>query len=156
MTSADPYPGDPATTSSGRRQLGSFASYAEAQRLVDQLSDAGFDVSALSIVGCDLRSVEQVTGRVTTAKAALYGAGVGAWWGLFVGLLLGLFSTSFWGPLITGLLIGVLFGAVMGAAAHAAMRGQRDFSSVKGLVADRYEVLVADELAVEAERLVRR
>jgi hypothetical protein len=154
--SADPYPGEPATTTAGRRQLGSFATYSEAQHLVDRLSDSGFDVSAVTIVGSDLRTVEQVTGRLTTARAALYGAGAGAWWGLFVGLLLGLFTTAFWGPLLTGLLVGVLFGALSGAVAHAATRGKRDFSSVQGLQAGRYEVLVTEQLAADAERALAR
>ncbi|MEX2290434.1 MAG: general stress protein [Mycobacteriales bacterium] len=146
------YPGEDTGSTTARHTLARFPTYPEAQRLVDQLSDDGFDVATLAIVGTDLRTVEQVTGRVTTARSALFGAGAGAWWGLFVGLLLSLFSTSILGPLLVGLVIGAVFGAVFGAAGHAALRGRRDFSSVQSLTAGSYEVMVSQEHAAEAER----
>ncbi|HZC19487.1 MAG TPA: general stress protein [Rubrobacteraceae bacterium] len=49
-----------------RRVVGSYSSYAEAQRAVDHLSDEGFAVERVSIVAEGLRFVEQVTGRVGT------------------------------------------------------------------------------------------
>jgi Flp pilus assembly protein TadB len=153
---ANVYPQETSPRTGGRQSLGTFPTYAEAQRLVDQLSDGGFAVESLTIVGRDLRSVEQVTGRLTTARAAGLGAAAGAWWGLFVGFLLALFSVSVLGPLLLGLVIGAVFGAVFGALGHAALRGQRDFTSVQGLVADRYEVLVEEGEAAEARRLVSR
>ena len=63
------------------KQVASYASYPEAQRAVDRLSDASFPVENIEIVGRDLRIVERVTGRLTTGKATLAGAGTGAWWG---------------------------------------------------------------------------
>jgi hypothetical protein len=62
-----------------RQRLGTYATYEEAQRVVDRLSDAGFPVPGVQIVGSGLRTVEQVTGRLTTGRAALLGAGAGAW-----------------------------------------------------------------------------
>lgn len=150
------YPGEDRPSAASRHTLGTFERYADAQRLVDQLSDDGFDVATLAIVGSGLRTVEQVTGRMTSGRAALLGAGAGAWYGLFVGLLLSLFSTAFLGPILVGTAFGVVFGAVAGFVGHAALRGRRDFSSVQTLAADRYEVLVTAEHAAEAERLVRR
>jgi hypothetical protein len=150
------YPGEDAPSPSARHTLARFSTYPEAQHLVDQLSDDGFDVATLAIIGTDLKTVEQVTGRVTTGRAALLGAGAGAWWGLFVGLLLSLFSTSILGPLLVGLVVGAVFGAVFGAVGHAAMRGKRDFSSVQALIAGTYEVVVSQEHAAEAERHLRR
>jgi hypothetical protein len=144
----------PATQS--RDRLGTYASYEEAQRVVDRLSDGGFDVSTVQIVGCGLRTVEQVTGRLTTGRAALIGAGAGAWWGLFVGLLLSLFTLGFLGPVVVGVLVGVGFGALTGALGHAALGGKRDFTSVQGLVASEYEVLVPAGGLAEAERLLSR
>ena len=47
--------------------VGSYSSYEEAQAAVDRLSDEGFPVENLDIVGSGLRLVERVTGRVTTA-----------------------------------------------------------------------------------------
>jgi hypothetical protein len=45
-----------------------FDDYASAQRAVDRLSDDGFGVDKLDIVGSDLRLIERVTGRLTKAR----------------------------------------------------------------------------------------
>ena len=50
-----------------------FDDYETAQRAVDRLSDDGFPVQTLDIVGSDLRLVERVTGRLTKARAAAPG-----------------------------------------------------------------------------------
>ena len=90
--------------------LREYNTYEEAQRLVDQLSDAGFPVQHVRIVGHDFHSVEQVTGRLTKGRAALLGAGSGAWFGLLIGLLLSLFAV---GPgVLVALLGSVLIGGV--------------------------------------------
>ena len=54
--------------------VGRFDDYASAQRAVDRLSDDGFPVENLDIVGSGLRLVERVTGRLTTARASAAGA----------------------------------------------------------------------------------
>ena len=41
-------------------EVASFASYAEAQHAVDSLSDEGFPVQCLTIIGTDLRQVERI------------------------------------------------------------------------------------------------
>jgi hypothetical protein len=137
--------------------VATFSSYGEAQRAVDFLSDRRFPVEHVAIVGRDIELVEQVTGRLTTARAGLLGAGNGALLGLFFALLFGLFFTAP-GPyvalLIYGLVVGVLFGAVLGAVGHAALRGRRDFSAVGGMRANRYDVLVEEQVADEAARLL--
>lgn len=46
-------------------EVASFASYAEAQHAVDSLSDEGFPVQCLTIIGTDLRQVERITGRMS-------------------------------------------------------------------------------------------
>lgn len=43
-----------------------YSEYDSAQVAVDRLSDTGFPVEHLDIVGSDLRLVERVTGRLTT------------------------------------------------------------------------------------------
>jgi Heat induced stress protein YflT domain len=138
------------------RSVASFDSYREAQQAVDRLSDAGFPVENVDIIGSDLRLVEHVTGRLTTGRAAMYGAGIGAWWGLLFGLLVGLFTTGpeWVGLVLGGLLIGAIFGASLGFFAHWATQGQRDFSSTSGLVAGRYDVMVANEQADRAQQLL--
>ena len=120
-----------------------FDDYEAAQHAVDRLSDDGFPVEQLDIVGSDLRLVERVTGRLTKARAAGAGAVTGAWIGLLIGILLGLFATghSWIGIIAAGVGFGALWGGVFGFAAHAATRGQRDFSSVRGLLAIRYDLI---------------
>jgi hypothetical protein len=135
---------DGTVSEAGQATVASYSTYAEAQRAVDALSDAGFPVETATIVGHDVRLVERVTGRLTTARAAGAGAISGAWFGLFIGLLVGLFTTGAeWvGLVIGGLLIGAVWGAAYGFVAHWLTRGQRDFSSVSSLVAGRYDVTV--------------
>ena len=94
---------------------------------------------------------------MTRGRAALAGAASTAWLGLLFGLFIGLFAesgTALLGLAVYGLVFGAVFGAVLGFAAHAATGGRRDFSSTTGLAATRYEVLVEQSRAQEAERLV--
>ena len=130
-----------------------FDDYDSAQRAVDRLSDDGFPVEKLDIVGSGLRLVERVTGRLTTTRAAAAGALSGLWAGLLFGILLGLFTSghSFLAIAVTGAALGAGGGAVFGYAAHARTRGQRDFSSVRQLVAAHYD-LIAREGTVERAR----
>jgi hypothetical protein len=154
MTTA-PIPGAPA--GDARRTVATESTYREAERAVDWLSDQGFPVERVSIVGTGLRSVEQVSGRVTTGRAALMGAGHGATIGLLFGLLFGLFFTNavdFFGVVLYGLVAGVVWGSIWGALAHSARGGRRDFASVAETRADRYEVQVDDNLAAQATRLL--
>lgn len=142
-----------------RRLVATYGTYAEAQRAVDHLSDEGFPVERVSIVAEGLKFVEQVTGRVGYGQAALHGAGSGAFIGALFGLFLGLFSLV--DPLVSalvlvlyGLIFGAILGAVLGLIFHALSGGLRDFSSVGGMEADRYDVMVDDEVAEEASRLI--
>ncbi|MEV6236218.1 general stress protein [Lentzea sp. NPDC051838] len=101
--------------------LASFTDYADAQRLV----------------GEGVRTVEQVTGRMTRGRAAVSGAAGGAWFGVLIGLLFGLFTTGaawVW-LLLVSLLIRAFWGGVFGFVAHWSTRGRRDFSSVMTLQA---------------------
>jgi MFS family permease len=140
-------------TATGPQQLiATFPDYLGAQRLVDRMSDDGFPVEHVRIIGDGVRMVEQVTGRMTRGKAALAGVASGAWFGLLIGLLLGLFAI---GPawlwlLLVGLVIGAVWGAMFGFLAHWATRGQRDFASVTALQAERYEVYVDASHAAQA------
>lgn len=129
--------------------------YIDGQLAVDRLSDAGFPVEGVKIVGHDMKSVEVVTGRMTIGKAAGLGALSGLWFGLFVGLLFGIFAIGGWLTIvITALVLGAIFGAVAGAAGHAMTRGKRDFSSARGLEASRYEVLVPQQRVAEAQSIL--
>jgi hypothetical protein len=134
-----------------------FDDYEGAQRAVDRLSDDDFPVEKLDIIGSGLRTVERVTGRLTKARAAGAGALSGMWAGLLIGILLGLFTSghSFFAVALTGAAFGVLWGAVFGYVAHARTKGQRDFSSVRGLAASNYD-LIAREGTVDRARSMLR
>jgi hypothetical protein len=140
----------------GWQTVSSFSSYEDAQQAVDRLSDASFPVENAKIVGQDLELVERVLGRMTYARAAAAGAGTGSWFGLFIGLLVGLFTTGpeWLGLILGGLLIGAFWGAVFGLVAQWSTGGQRDFTSVRGLVAARYDLMVLDAEAERARRLL--
>lgn len=134
-----------------------FEDYEGAQAAVDRLSDDGFPVEHLDIIGSDLRLVERVTGRLTTGRATVAGAASGAWFGLFIALLLGLFTSSGWlGIVLTGVLIGAVWGALFGFLGHAALRGRRDFSSMRTLAASRYDVVARDGFAEQAREALAR
>jgi hypothetical protein len=132
--------------------VASYASYGEAQDAVDGLATLDFPIGELEIVGSGLRSVERVTGPMTWKLAALGGAGAGAWTGLFVGLLVGLFTNGgVWlGLLLGGLLIGAAWGALLALTFRGMSRGQHNFSSLRSVVATRYDVIARDGLAVQA------
>jgi hypothetical protein len=136
--------------------VATYDNYAEAERAVDFMSDRGFPVERVAIVGTGLRTVEQVAGRLTTGRAALVGAGQGAMVGLLFGLLFGLFFSgpAFFGVVLYGLVAGAVFGAILGALTQAAQRGRRDFASVRGMEAERYEVQVEHEHSARAKQLL--
>jgi uncharacterized membrane protein len=139
--------------------IGSFGSYAEAERAVDQLSDQQFPVEHTAIVGRGLTTVEQVTGRLTMKKAGLQGLASGALLGAVLGWLFGLFNWV--NPLISGLLlaaygavIAAFIGGALGVLGHALTGGRRDFTSTSSMRAETYDVLVAPEHAERARAIL--
>lgn len=139
--------------------IGSYATYAEAQRAVDHLADSQFPVAEVTIVGVDLMLVERVLRRLTWGRVLAQGAASGAWFGLFVGVLLSLFGTragTGMVPILVGVVTGVLFGTVFAAVGYASSRGRRDFSSASQLVAGRYDVLCLPRHAEQARDLLAK
>jgi hypothetical protein len=135
-----------------RRTIAVFNDYAGAERAVDHLSDHGFPVERVAIIGTGLRYVEQVTSRMTTGRAALLGAAQGAFLGAIFGLLLSIFFTVDPNPavlllVVYGIVTGAIIGAIFGALAHLATGGARDFASLPTMGAERYEVVVDEDVA---------
>ena len=126
-----PPPPAPGPMSTGWNTVASYDSYSLAQAAVDRLSDEGYPVEDLDIVGSELRLIERVTGRLTRARALLVGAAGGAWMGLLVGLLLGF-------------------------AAHVATRGKRDFASTSSIEARRYDLIARGGNAERARVMLGR
>lgn len=138
--------------------LGVFERYEEAQAVIDHLSDHEFPVEHCLIVGTDLKALERVTGRLTTGRAALGGAASGVWLGLFVGLVFALFArpsdalmTVLWSSVF-----GAFFGLVWALIGYALTRGRRDFTSVRQVVATRFEVLTEHTYADRARALIEQ
>lgn len=147
------------TAVTGRTVIGTYADYADAQRLVDHLSDGGFPVQNVRILGRGLHSVEQVVGRLTKMRAALSGLLSGAMLGFLIGWVLALFGrrdVSSWKPILLTMLFGALWGAALGFVGHTMTRGHRDFASVQGIKADAYEVEVDTEHADQAKSLAAK
>jgi len=146
--------GSPANALAPQHVLGEFPTYAGAEQVVARLSDNGFPVEHVRIVGIGLRSVEYVSGRLTTGRAALAGVAGGAWFGVLIGVLLGLFTTgsAWFGLLLASTAFGAVWGGTLGFLAQWATRGRRDFASVKGLEAAQYAVSVDASHADDATR----
>jgi hypothetical protein len=150
-----------AAGSGARRTIAVFDRYEDAQRAVDELSDNRFPVERTAIVGRGLRYVEQIGGRLTTGRAALLGAVQGASLGALFGLLAGIVFTLRPNPalpllVLYGIVAGAILGALFGALSHAGTAGRRDFTSVSGMQADRYELMVDDEVADRAAEVLQR
>lgn len=140
------------------QSLGTYDEYAEAQKAVDYLSDNEFPVENCLIVGTELKQIERVTGRLTYGRVAAAGAASGAWLGLFVGVIFSVFDTrnNSVATVFSTVLVGIVFGLVWALLGYAATRGQRDFSSVKQVVATKYEVLVEHKFLANAQELLAK
>ena len=131
-------------------EVASFTSYAEAQHAVDSLSEDGFPVQCLTIIGTDLRQVERITGRMSWGRAVAAGAGSGLWIGLFFGAMMSLVGSEAVGggvSMVTAVLLGVVWGIVFQVGSYALTRGRRDFTSVSQVVASRYSIIASDRAA---------
>lgn len=137
--------------------LGVFDKYEDAQKAVDTLSDKGFPVQNVLIVGTELKQLERVTGRLTWGRVALGGVLSGLWLGLFVGLIFALFAdpaNSATALLLSTALYGALFGLVWSLIGYAFTRGARDFQSVSQVVATKYEVFVEHKVAQQGREIL--
>jgi hypothetical protein len=153
-------PGSPdAPARMARRTVASFTSYAEAERAVDRLADQDFPVHRVAIIGQDLQTIEQVTGKMDYPRAAWGGALSGAVPGALLGWIFGLFNWA--APLVSslllalyGLIIGAIVGMIIGLIVYSMQGGRRDFASVTVMRPQRYELVVDDEVADQAARLL--
>lgn len=143
-----------------REVIATFREYREAQRAVDFLSDKRFDVKSISIVAEGLSFVEQITGRLNWQRAFVNGVSSGALIGAVIGFIFGIFN--FFAPLTSalalafyGLIFGAILGSIIGLVGYALSRGDRDFTSVSGMQAERYDVTADPSVAAEAREVLR-
>lgn len=151
-----PLGGAPALAPTGS-EVASFATYAEAQFAVDSLSDSGFPVQNLTIVGTDLRQVERITGRMSWGRAAAAGAGSGLWIGMFFAAMMSLFNPegASMALFASCVLLGVVWGMIFQLGSYALSRGRRDFTSISQVVASRYSIMARANAAEAARELAQ-
>jgi hypothetical protein len=140
------------------RPLLTVSSYGDAVAAVDALADARFPVQHVAIVGRGVRTVEDVTGRYGAGRAVASAAFTGGLIGLFFGLLFdwwgALTPEVAWGWLaLWGLAYGAFVGLVVALLFHRA-GAWRDFSSVRTLDADHYDVTLTGGERAEALRIL--
>ena len=129
-------------------EVASYQTYAQARAAVDFLSDSGFDVSSITIVGSDLHLVERVKGRLTIARASISGASSGALWGALGGMLMSAGQsaggTGTW--VAGGIIVGALIGMALSALSFIVRGRSRDLVSSQQVVAQRYAVLASADI----------
>ena len=142
----------PTVAPGARRTIASYAGYAEAESAVEWLVQHGFPVQRGAIVGTGLRSVEQLSGRMSVRRAAL----LGIWPGILVSALVALLTWDSGSTevLLAAVGVGALLGAVSGALLHEALSGGRDFASTTRIEAGLYDLQVDEDSADEAKRLL--
>ncbi|MGV8884612.1 MAG: general stress protein [Microbacteriaceae bacterium] len=135
--------------------LGTYDTYLDAQKVVDRLSKADFEVKKLAIVGNDLKTVERVTGKLTYGRTALAGAATGAWFGLFIGLLFFIMTPD---PNISFVaaapLVGAGAGMLLSVVTYSMNRKRRDFTSTHQVLASNYQVIIDPQLTARANELL--
>lgn len=143
-----------------RTTVATYSSYGDAQKAVEALVQRDFPVQKTAIVAQDIRFVEEVVGKRTAVSSAVEGALTGAGIGGLVGFLLGLFS--FFHPVVSGfvlafwgLLLGGAVGLALGVGGHSLALGRRDFASVGGFNAGRFDVVVDADFAQRASKHLR-
>ncbi len=135
--------------------VASFATYEAAQKAVSTLIAADIPARDIAIVGQGLRSIERITGRLGYASAARTGAINGVLLGLLFSAILVLGSPTVPIQAFVGVLfVGVAIGMLMSIIAFALVRRRRDFASVMQVLADRYEVSVADGSVQRARQVL--
>ncbi len=135
--------------------LASFTTYEAAQKAVSSLIAADVPARDIAIVGQNLRSIERITGKLGYATAARQGA--------INGLLLGLLFSAFFvlgspsvpiSAFVGVLFVGIAIGMLLSIVTYSFVRRRRDFASVVQVVADHYEVAVADASASKARQVL--
>jgi len=147
------------TRSTPQEVIASFDRYEDAQELVDWLSNVGFPVERLTIVGRDLELVERATGRLDAGRSALYGGLSFIPIAILFGWLFGVFfapdAVSLITTILYWLLVGIVVGAVYGLLSYVLInRGERNFVSLSGIHAQQYDVLVDASSVGEALRRI--
>ena len=95
-----------------------YSSHTDAEKAIEQLRKAGFDMKTLSIIARDYHTDEHVVGYYNIGDRMKVWGKTGAFWGGLWGFVFG--SAFFWIPglgplLVAGPLVGWIVGALEGA-----------------------------------------
>lgn len=152
-----PTSSDPSVSGLPRGEvLGSFPTYLEARKVVDELAGQEFDVRTVSIVGTDLRTVERIRNRLTYPSVALRSAIQGAFFGMMLGILMTLIDPAGSGiQILYTVGLGVAVWVIFGVIGHA-MRKGRGVNSVQQLVPSNFDVVCEFETAAQAKQALGR
>ena len=133
--------------------LATYATYAQARDQVDRLAATDFPVSAVSIVGKDLRVVERVRGRLNYAQVALSAGVRGVFFGGLIGVFLYLLAPEAGpGQILTSMLLGLAVWLIFGVIGFAMRRGQHGFASSQAVVPTAFDLVVAFDHAARARQ----
>lgn len=138
--------------------IASYDTYDKAQRAVDALLAAEFDVRHVTIVGRGLESVERLTGVATYGRAAVAGAVQGSLLGAMFALLMSMFAGGdklAASTLFAGLLIGAGLGVLAGIAQQAIVKRAKKYTSQMALIATAFDVVIDDETAGRARSILQ-
>ena len=107
--------------------VATFHTHAAAEAAADELQHSGFDMTKVSVVGCDYHSEEEIAGFYNTGDRMIDWGRTGVYWGCLWGFLFG--AAFYWvpglgsllsvGPLL-GLMVTTLEGALILGALSAA------------------------------------
>lgn len=164
MTDAQPNPKSRRTAPSVPRghSLGEFPNYQDATKLVERLIAGDFAPTKISIIGHDPVLVERVRSRLGYGRVALSGAVTGFWIGLIFALLIGAgmevtpeggvnyLPQQFFSVMFVAAGLGMLFQIIR----FTATKNKRSFLSSQMPIATRYEVIVPDEDALGALKIL--
>ena len=142
----------------GTVPVATFSSLGEVQDALARLADEEFPIQRATIVGTDLRLIERVSGRMSTPRAAGYGAVAGAWLGALIAAFAAIFTSVTVGSVLSmlfgGIVLGTGFGAVFGAVAYRFAGPRAGITGNVTLVAARYEVRTTNGYAVRLHELL--
>ncbi|MDO4241753.1 MAG: hypothetical protein Q4C71_04390 [Microbacteriaceae bacterium] len=137
--------------------VSTYSSQQAAHHAVSVLSEAGFPVQSLAIVGRDVQTVEQITGRLTYGKVALGGLISGLYFGFAVAILLFLLNPEGRVNLAhSGAIVLMVSGLMMllRLVMFGLTRRARNYTAVGQVVASRYDLLAPGDLLGRARKVL--
>ncbi len=141
-----------------RRIVATFDSFGEAQATIERLQDANLGAGHATILAEGLRLV----GRSRDASLARPTIVLGAVTGAVIGILLASAFALFAAParslpsvVLVGLLVGLIVGSASGWLAARVVAVRRGAAPRTGLDAERFSVVVDEEVADRAVQILR-